>query len=412
VGADATGRVALGTLGLDGGGALLLKRALRQVAAGAGVRVEGTAPDLGVHLAAWCRAHALPCTAEAPGTWVVQRPPAGAAGPLWLEARPEAGGRFLVATGASDPARPDALAPRAAPTWGLAARGAAVEPGGPAFGFDLCERTGVWTDDAARLYAEAAAAQWDPATAIDWTAPCELPDEVEDAVVQVMTFLIENEHAALAVDARFVPRIHPHYREVVQLLAIQAADEARHVQVFTRRATLRGREPGLSTVGGQASLKTLLDEPDFATAQLLLAVLGEGTFLHLLAFIEAHAPDPVTAAVARLARPDEARHVAFGMAHLGELLAADPTRRGPLAAAIERRHRALQHTAGLNAEVFDALVLLAAGRFDAAAIATGQARVQALVAQMDGGRRARLERLGFATGDAAALAALHTRNFM
>ena len=72
-------------------------------------------------------------------------------------------------------------------------------------------------------------------------------DEVEDAVVQVMTYLIENEQAALAVPARFLGRIHPHFREVAQFLAVQVADEARHMEVFSRRAVLHGRLPGTST---------------------------------------------------------------------------------------------------------------------------------------------------------------------
>src|SRR5438034_3146424 len=118
--------------------------------------------------------------------------------------------------------------------------------------------------------------------------------------------------------------MHPDFREVMQVLAVQAADEARHVEVFTRRALLRRREMGLSTAGGQASLQTLVDEPDFAVASFLLSVLGEGTFLSLLWFLERFAPDPVTAAVCRLAAQDEARHVAFGMAHLREHIAADP----------------------------------------------------------------------------------------
>ena len=108
----------------------------------------------------------------------------------------------------------------------------------------------------------------------------------------------------------------------MQVLAIQAADEARHIEVFTRRARLKRDELGLSTVGGQASLKTLVDEPDFAIASFLLSVLGEGTFLSLLWFIERYAPDPVTATVARLAAQDEARHVAFGLAHLSQHLSA------------------------------------------------------------------------------------------
>jgi hypothetical protein len=38
--------------------------------------------------------------------------------------------------------------------------------------------------------------------------------------------------------------------------------------------------------------------------------------------------------------------------------------------------------------------------------------VQTLESDMDEGRRRRLVRLGFAADDAAALSALHTRNFM
>jgi hypothetical protein len=72
-------------------------------------------------------------------------------------------------------------------------------------------------------------------------------------VVQVMTFLIENETAALIVPASFLARIHPHFREILQLLAIQAADEARHIEVFTRRALLLCKELGLSTAAGQES---------------------------------------------------------------------------------------------------------------------------------------------------------------
>lgn len=140
-------------------------------------------------------------------------------------------------------------------------------------------------------------------------------------------------------------------------MAIIAADEARHIEVFTRRATLKQDALGLSTVGGQASLNTLIDEPDFALASFLLSVLGEGSFLSLLWFLCEHAPDPVTRQVAHLAAQDEARHVAFGLAHLTRHCAMNAR----LADAIERRHDALRDTAGLNELVFDALVLLAAG---------------------------------------------------
>lgn len=198
----------------------------------------------------------------------------------------------------------------------------------------------------------------------------------------------------------------------MQLLAVQAADEARDMEVFTRRAVLKGRRPGVSTAGGQTSLQTLVEEPDFAIASFLLSVLGEGTFLTLLAFLERFAPDPVTAAVSRLAARDEARHVAFGMAHLREHINADPRMLGTLAAAVRRRHEALRHTSGLNQEVFDALVLMAAGSWSPSDIGTGYASVLKLIADMHAGRRTRLVRLGFAEEEADQLSALHTRNFM
>jgi hypothetical protein len=141
-------------------------------------------------------------------------------------------------------------------------------------------------------------------------------------------------------------------------------------------------------------------------------VLGEGSFLSLLGFIDEHAPDPVTRQVTRLARVDEARHVAFGVAHLEHEGRLDPTLRGRLRAAVERRHDVLVDTAGLNADVFDSLVVLAAGEWTPAAIARGHRAVQQLNATMDDGRRQRLHRLGFPDDEAAELSALHTRNFM
>lgn len=380
--------VDLGDLPFEEGGALLVKRALRAAPV---VQVAGQAPDLAVHLRAWCRAegHALDGMA-------ITR--AGAQAQRWSGAE-WAGGAGEVAE-------------RPPQHWGLAARGALVEAGAPEFAFSLARKQDLWSADAARLYALAAANQWDPATAIPWDAPFALPDEIEDAVVQLMTYLIENETAALVVPSRFLAQVHPHFREVMQVLAVQAADEARHIEVFTRRALLRRKQLGLSTVGGQASLKTLVDEPDFAIASFLLSVLGEGTFLSLLGFVSRFAPDPVTEAVCRLAAQDEARHVAFGMAHLKEHVEQDAAMLDRLENAVRRRHRELEHTAGLNAEVFDALLLIAAGSWAHADLRQGHERVTALVREMHAGRRRRLEKLGFEEQRAEELAGLHTRNFM
>jgi len=388
----------LGGLGLDSGAHLLLQRALAPLRPGDRLTVHGHHPALAVHLPAWCRAEGHRVEPPDGGGSVVVRG-TGRDG-RWLGAtRAGTGSRGVVVD--HPPAR-----------WGLAPRGALVEEGGPEPHFDLDDRRLVWAEVAPRLYAHAAARQWDPATAVAWDEPFHLPDDVEAAVVQVMTYLVENEQAALIVPARFLGRIHPHFREVVQLLAVQVADEARHMEIFNRRALLRGGPLGSSSAGGRASLFTLVEESDFALASFLLSVLGEGSFVDLLAFLERYAPDPVTRRVAWLAMQDERRHVLFGVAHLEEQAAVDPGLGSRLRAAVERRHDALRDTAGLNNDVFDALVMVAAGSWEPEAIETGYRRVQRLERAMDEGRRRRLERLGFSPGEAAELSALHTRNFM
>jgi hypothetical protein len=396
-------RVDLADLGFDRGAVLLVKRALRVAPEGEAITVCGKASDLYVHLRAWCRTEGheflqsdanQDCAVIVRGSAEAQR---------WSGAD---------RAGHADPLAAAAIVDHPPQRWGLAARGALVESGSPEFHFALAEKTEVWSSDAVRIYAQAVAAQWDPATAIPWDAEFELPEEVEDAIVQVMTYLVENEMAALIVPSRFIAQLHPHFREVMQVLAIQAADEARHVEVFTRRALLKRGEPGRSTAGGQASLQTLVDEPNFAIASFLLSVLGEGTFLSLLWFIEKFAPDPVTARVCRLAAQDEARHVAFGMSHLREHLTADPSLHEVLANAVRRRHETLQYTTGLNGEVFDALVLMAAGSWEPANLGRGHDEVATLIRSMHVSRRKRIIQLGFNDDDAEELSSLHTRNFM
>jgi hypothetical protein len=62
--------------------------------------------------------------------------------------------------------------------------------------------------------------------------------------------------------------------------------------------------------------------------------------------------------------------------------------------------------------VFDALVILAAGAWDQKAIHRGYDAVERLQHETDVGRQRCLMRLGFPPDEAAALSALHTRNFM
>ena len=380
-------------LGLANGGHLLIDQALSALRPGESLRIRGHHPALAVHLAAWCRSEGH---LYQPDLTVVK---GSADAERWAHA--ERAGQAAAT-----------VAERAKPEWGLAARGALVEPGGPPLNVDWAERDHVWADIAPQLYAQANASQWNPATAVNWADPRTVPDDIENAVVQIMTYLVENEQAALMIPARMLSRLHPHYREVMQLLAAQAADEARHVEIFTRRALLHRDVLRVSGAGGRSSLQSLLDEPDFTLASFLLSVLGEGSFLDLLRFIQRHAPDQATADVIMLAGRDEARHVAFGVAHTAHVVRSDPGYLSRLRGAVERRHSVLVDTAGLNKQVFDSLVVLAAGAWTPAAIARGWHEVQRLQHTMDEGRQRRLEFIGFPADEAAEISALHTRNFM
>lgn len=304
------------------------------------------------------------------------------------------------------------LPSHADPSTGFAPHGARVEPGGPSYPFSLNERDHVAPSEVATLYEQAVNGQWDATTDIQWSKVRPLPDALESALVQIMTFLAENELSALYVPSRFIARIHPTFAEVAMFLATQLADEARHIDVFLRRARMCGRGLGISSVVTSRSLLSLMQLEDFTEATFLLSVLGEGTFLDLLSFIERYAPDEPTAELVRRARNDESRHVHFGLAHVRFGLAADPTLYARLEAAVRRRAAVLHGIGGVPAPFQDALTTLAAGGAEPRAIARGHESFRQLLETMHLSRIRRLGHAGFTPDQAEMISELHTPNFM
>jgi hypothetical protein len=239
-----------------------------------------------------------------------------------------------------------------------------------------------------------------------------LPPALTRALGQVFTFLAENELSALYVPSQFVARIHPAYAEVAMFLATQMADESRHIDVFLRRARAGGGMLGVSSVTTAQSLLSLLELGDFTEASFLLSVLGEGTFLDLLRFIEEHAPDEVTAQIARRTRADESRHVHFGLAHVRHALAHEPALYTRLENAVRRRAARLADAGGIPAPLQDGLTILAAGGIEPKAVARGHEAFRQLAHDMHVNRVKRLEHAGFTTEQATMVSELHTANFM
>src|SRR5262249_44311877 len=215
------------------------------------------------------------------------------------------------------------------------------------------------------------------------------------AICQLMTFLAENEFSALYVPAKWIARIHPHFVETVLFLSTQVRDEARHIEVFVKRALANGGGLQFSSASTQASLKTLLDQEDFVQATFMLSVLGEGTFLDLLKYIEALAPDPVTREIARRTRIDETRHVHFALDHIRAVLQGEPSGKERLHGAFVVRAATLSDMKGLNPLVDESLVILAAGGLSPERLPSAtRARIQ-LYATMHDNRVRRLSAIGF-----------------
>jgi hypothetical protein len=414
-GRAAAAAIEAGDLPLGGGLLALLRPALALLEPGGVLAVLSTSADVRQDLPAFCR--------------VEQH------GYLGVERLPDGRDRHLVERGSFDlpqgaresgfalarkPGRYTAqrvvdavpLPERADPHTGFAPRGAQVQPGGPPHPYDLLERDRVAPPDVAALYDQAVAAQWDASRDVPWAEVGTHAPEVEAAVGQIMTFLAENELSALYVPARFVPRIHPAFAETAMFLASQMADEARHIDVFLKRARATGGGLGVSAVTTSRSLLSLLELEDFTEAAFLLSVLGEGTFLDLLRYVEDFAPDPATKVLASRARADETRHVHFGMSHVRHALQKDDALYGRLEAAVRKRATTLADVGGVPVPLHDALVVYAAGSTAPKKVAQGHEAFRALLVTMHENRVKRLRTAGFSESQAQMLSDLHSPNFM
>ncbi len=295
---------------------------------------------------------------------------------------------------------------------GLAPLGSLYEVGSQDNHFPYRTRSESAFGEVSSLYAQAVNAQWSAERDIPWSSAKPISPRLDWAVTQVMTFLSENELSALYLPSRFVSQIHPFFVESSQFLATQIIDESRHIEVFLRRARLSGKYRGVSSVVTAQSLLSLLAARDFLESSFLLSVLGEGTFVDLLTYLEKNAPDEVTRTIVTLARNDEARHVHFGMSHVREAILRDSSVVRRLREAVERRNHSLSSLTGAPDLLQDSLVVLGAGSDLVADIPKGYRKYQELLETMELNRVRRLQSAGFSETEAKEISKLHTPNFM
>ncbi len=147
-------------------------------------------------------------------------------------------------------------------------------------------------------------------------------------------------------------------------MATQVMDEARHLEVFRKRALANGGGLGKCPKEVEEGLKYIFDLRSFPQMLARLHLFGEGRVLTLFRLGELIAQNEVEKTIFRLCAQDEARHLAFGCLQLRYLIQEDPDR-------IEEIHEALdiaeQRTVELGAtpEQVEPLLILLGGGVDA-----------------------------------------------
>jgi hypothetical protein len=211
-------------------------------------------------------------------------------------------------------------------------RGSAPRADAQNIGAHWYSKSESWSDSAMMLYEEGLQRQWSSATDVPWDELPELDEDLELAMSQLCTFLTQVEFIAGDVPGKFAPAISAEYFEVGLFLATQIMDEARHLDVFRKRALANGiglLQAGPGAVG-------LLTAQSFIDMTASLHLVGEGFVQSLFRMGELIAHSEVDKRIFRLAAQDESRHVAFGVMHMKHFLETEPERREEVHTYLDR----------------------------------------------------------------------------
>lgn len=189
-----------------------------------------------------------------------------------------------------------------------------------------------WSQSAMLLYEEAVQRQWSSATDVPWDQLPEIDEDLEYAMSQLCTFLTQVEFIAGDVPGQYAPNVSAEFFEVGLFLASQIMDEARHLDVFRKRALANGI--GLLQAGPGAI--GLLTAQDFTEMASTLHLVGEGFIQSMFRMGELFAQSEVDKRMFRLAAQDESRHVAFGVMHMKYVMDIEPERREEIHTYLDR----------------------------------------------------------------------------
>lgn len=295
---------------------------------------------------------------------------------------------------------------------GLAPRNSLPEEGSPNYGFNLNYKEDLWNNNVSKLYEESKNTQWNTSVDIEWDDIPNYDKDMEFAIAQIMTYLTENEFSALYVPSKFIAKVSPYFYEIPIFLSSLINDEARHIEAFIKRANINGMGVQYSSIITQNSLYTLYAENNYIKSSFLLHVMGEGTFVDLLNFLEKYTKDEPTKKLLRLVRIDETRHVRYGTNHIKEILKYNPNKVNILKEAVFKRKEYLDELNGESTLLIEAMAFLAGGGTSYNQYKNGMELVSELKNQMHTNRVQRLVEIGIDEELAVDISKKHTPNFM
>jgi len=266
----------------------------------------------------------------------------------------------------------DAIPEKVRSNRSYAPRGAEIPPGMPDAQPWVSRKSELWAHNTDGYYEEAVTRQWNATTDIPWghLEGVELPEATGKALAQLMTFLTEVEMIATDTPAMWLPRLNPDFIEVKAFIAAQAMDEARHTEVFRKRALTTGYGLMQASPMNEMALKHLRDADSFSEMSVALHLVAEGNVLTLFRFSEYLSPTDVDKKIFRLVMQDEARHVGYGMQHFKWVLSHYPQKREILHSHLDEAEN-ISFAGGAATELTEAFIILAGGGLKSENIAQG-----------------------------------------
>ncbi len=199
--------------------------------------------------------------------------------------------------------------------YSMAARGSVLVPGLPDLGYVVNRKSDVWSDNVSEMYEEAKARRWAPAVDIDWAAlrALDLAPELQASVSQLCTALEEVALVLMEFSAHWVALINQEFLELKSYLCAVLIDEARHIEVFRKRALTAGGLKRASATIEQA-MKELLSAETYTEGSLVLNVMINSLLLGV--FRQAARISTADAQLFRLCMQDSARELQYGVGQI------------------------------------------------------------------------------------------------